>query len=533
MDLDRRRFLQTSGGMAAAAFANSLFGLPEAAARASSGGQPSPELVALADAALSRAKKLGATYADIRINRYRDQAVALRSTPDITTGKLDHVPALRESASFGFGVRVIANGTWGFAASRKVTREEIERVTAEAVAVAKANAALQKQPVQLAPVRAWVDKWTTPHQRDPFKVGVADKLALLERAHAEVKAVPKVFSANSFLVAHSEDKFFASTEGSRIQQYILHTYGGLTATARDLATGIARRRNYRPPAYSAGWEAILEHDFPAHGRRLGEEVVEHLTAPAVTPGKLDLVLMPNNLALTIHESIGHSTELDRALGQEANLAGTSFLTPDKMGKFRIGSELMNIQGDRTLPRALSTVGYDDDGVKATAFDIVRDGVFQHFQTTRDQAHLIGEKESRGCCHADSFLSIPFQRIPNVWLKPGTKPTTLDDLIARVEDGILIDGNGSWSIDQQRYNFQFGGDAFWEIKGGKKGRMLSRVAYQSRSPDFWASLDALGDERTWENHGLTNDGKGQPVQVNSMSHACPPALFRQVNVLLTD
>jgi len=263
--------------------------------------------------------------------------------------------------------------------------------------------------------------------------------------------------------------------------------------------------------------------------------VEHLSAPAVTPGKKDLVLIPGNLALTIHESIGHSTELDRALGYEADFAGTSFLAPPEkvMGKFRVGSELMNIVGDRTLPGGMSTVGYDDDGVKATSFDIIQNGIFLHYQTIRDQARLVGEKESHGCCYADSFDSIPFQRIPNVWLKPAEKPTSLDDLISGIDDGILIDGRGSWSIDHQRYNFQFGGDGFWQIQGGKKGSMISRVAYQSRTPDFWASLDGTCDQRFWRNQGLTSDGKGEPQQINAMSHGCAPSRFRQVNVLLTD
>ena len=240
-------------------------------------------------------------------------------------------------------------------------------------------------------------------------------------------------------------------------------------------------------------------------------------------------------ALTIHESIGHSTELDRALGYEANYAGTSFVAPpaDKMGKFQFGSKVVNVIGDRTLPGAMSTVGYDDDGVKATRWHIIRDGVFMAYQTTRDQAHLVGERESRGCCYADSFDSIPFQRMPNIWLEAGPEGTSLDDLIAQVEDGILIDGRGSYSIDQQRYNFQFGGDAFWEIRNGKKGRMLADVAYQSRTQDFWGACAAIADQRFWENVGLTNDGKGQPSQVNAMSHGCAPALFRRINVLRTE
>ena len=536
MTISRRKFLELTGSAAgAAAFATKLFGSPDVHAENVGVGKPSPELSSLAEAALTQAEKLGATYTDIRINRYHSQAVGLRSTPDLLTGKLNHVPFVSEGQSFGFGVRVIVNGAWGFAASPIVTEEEIARVTAQAVAVAKANSVLQKSRVELVPTKAYVDKWTTPFTQDPFAIPIPEKLALLEKANNEVKAVPKVFSADSFIGARSEDKFFASSEGSRIQQYIVETDSEVGAQASDVQNRVSRTRSYRPPPETAGYEAVLQADLAGNGRRIGEEVVEHLSAPAVTPGKKDLVLMPSHLCLTIHESVGHSTELDRALGYEANFAGTSFLAPPEkmMGKFRIGSELMNIVGDRTLPHALSTVGYDDDGVKATSFDIVKNGVFMHYQTIRDQAHLIGEKESRGCCYADSFDAIPFQRIPNVWLKPNEKPTTLYDLIAGVDDGILIDGLGSWSIDHQRYNFQFGGDAFWEIKGGKKGRMISRVAYQSRTPDFWAALDGLADQRFWQNYGLTSDGKGEPQQINAMSHGSVPSRFRQINVLLTD
>jgi TldD protein len=401
------------------------------------------------------------------------------------------------------------------------------------VAVAKANSTLTKSPVRLAPVKAYVDRYSTPFKKNPFEVPIPEKLALLQKVNTEIKSVREVFSANSEMVARSEDKFFASSDGSRIQQYILQGWTSTTASARDLQTRVSKNRSYEPAPVTAGYELVEEARLLDHAKRIGEEVVEHLSAPPVTPGKKDLVLMPNHLSLTIHESIGHATELDRALGYEANFAGTSFLTPDKLGRFKYGSEIMNIVGDRTLPRGMATVGYDDDGVKATAFDIVRNGQFVGFQTIRDQAHLIGDKESHGCCYADSFDSIPFQRIPNVWLKPGEKETTLDDLIAGVDDGVFIDGLGSWSIDHQRYNFQFGGDAFWEIKGGKKGRMISRAAYQARTPDFWAAMDGIADKRFWENYGLNSDGKGQPQQINAMSHGSSPARFRQINVLLTD
>jgi TldD protein len=284
---------------------------------------------------------------------------------------------------------------------------------------------------------------------------------------------------------------------------------------------------------TGGWEYVEQARMLENARRVGEECVEHLLAPPVEPGKKDLVILPSNLCLTIHESIGHSTELDRALGYEANFAGTSFLTPEKLGKFRVGSDLVRVVGDRTLPGGLSTCGYDDEGVKTTRFYIIRDGIFAGYQTTREQAHWVGDKESHACCYADSYDSIPFQRIPNVWLEPGPVEMSVDDLISGIDNGILIDGLGSWSIDQQRYNFQFGGDAFWEIKGGKKGRMISRVAYQARTPEFWQSCDAIADSRFWENYGLTGDGKGQPPQTNAMSHGCAPARFRQINVLLTE
>ena len=245
------------------------------------------------------------------------------------------------------------------------------------------------------------------------------------------------------------------------------------------------------------------------------------------------MLLPSHLWLTIHESIGHSTELDRALGYEANFAGTSFLTTDKMGHFSFGSDLINIFGDRTNAGGLATVKYDDDGVLTTKFPIIEKGIFKHYQTIRDQAHLIGENESRGCCYADSWSSVPFQRMPNVWLAPGPQDVTPDDLISGVEDGILIEGDGSFSIDQQRYNFQFGGDAFWEIKGGKKRGMVSRVAYQSKTTDFWHSCDGIAGSSYWQQFGAPNDGKGEPEQINAVSHGCSPGRFRQVNVLLTD
>ncbi len=524
----RRSFVTTSVSAASLLLANRLFGEP-----APTSTKPSPELDKLGAVALSEAKKQGATYADLRIGRYRQQFSGYRLSPERGSNVTDEVPFVTDQNSFGFGVRVIVRGQWGFAASPLVTAGEIARITREAVTVAKANAAAQSVPVQLSPVKAYRDRWTSKFDKDPFAISMDEKLELIHSATLSVKKDPKVFSAFGALGFQSEDKYFASSEGSSIQQYIVRVYPLLNAVAVDFQNGISRTRNYTVEPQTAGWEAIVKANLGENAPRIREEVLEHLAAPPVKPGKKDLVLLPSHLWLTIHESIGHSTELDRALGYEANYAGTSFLTTEKMGTFSFGSELINVFGDRTIDRGLATVKYDDDGVLTTKFPIIEKGIFKHYQTIRDQAHLIGETESRGCCYADSWSSVPFQRMPNVWLAPGSQEVTPDDLISGVEDGILIEGDGSFSIDQQRYNFQFGGDAFWEIKGGKKRGMLSRVAYQAKTTDFWHACDGISGPSYWQQFGAPNDGKGEPAQSNSVSHGCSPSRFRQINVLLTD
>jgi TldD protein len=520
--ISRRMFLGSSALLAA-----EMFGRPADSLK------PSPELEKLGAVALREAKRLKASYCDIRINRYRDQLVYVSLSPERGSGKTLEVPLVSGADSFGFGVRVIVNGAWGFAASPVVTPEEIARITGEAVTVARASSKIQAQPVVLAPTKAYVDRWASPFEKNPFDVPLGEKLELVRAAAAEVKKEKRVMSATADVSFRSEDKYFASSEGSSIQQLIFRTSANLRADAVDAQKGLSRSRSYKPPPLEAGWEYVPKLNLMEHARRIREEVVEHLAAPPVQPGKKDLVLMPSNLFLTIHESIGHSTELDRALGYEANYAGTSFLTPEKMGKERIGSEIVTIYGDRTDQRSLATVAYDDEGVKTTRFPIIEKGVFRHYQTIREQAQLIGEKASRGCAYADSWASVPFQRMPNVWLAPGKPGVTLDDLIAGVEDGVLIEGRGSYSIDQQRYNFQFGGDAFWEIKGGRKRGMLSRVAYQSRTPDFWQACDGIAGPSYWEQHGVLSCGKGEPTQASSMSHGCAPARFRGITVIETD
>jgi TldD protein len=529
----RRDFLRSCGTSALALAALEMVPGALVTRRVDAAAIPPDGLEALAAVALEKARSLGASYADIRINRYRTQNVLLRSTPDWTTGAINNAPSVTDEESFGFGIRVLHGGAWGFSASPTVDRETIARMAAEAVGIARAHAPLRREPVRLARVAPAKDAYNTPIEKDPFSVGVAEKIALLQQVSDEVRKVPGVFSVMGFLEQRLEERFFASTDGSVIRQRIYQIAPEYTATARDLKTRKAKTRAYRPNAVCGGYEFVERAGLLENARRVGEEVVNHLMSPSVSPGRKDLVLLPNHLGLTIHESIGHSTELDRAMGYEANFAGTSFLTVDKLGKFRVGSGIVNFYGDRVMPESLSTCGYDDDGVKTKRFPIIREGIFVGYQTTRDQAHWIGQEESMGCCYADSYASIPFQRMPNVWLEAGRKAMSLDDLVAGVEDGVLIDGRGSYSIDHQRYNFQFGGDAFWEIKNGKVAAMIADVAYQSRTPDFWQACDAIGDQSTWSNVGLNRDGKGEPGQVNAMSHGCAPSRLRGITVIRTE
>ena len=524
----RRSFLNASASAASLLLANKLFGDVDKHAT-----KPSASLEKLGAVAINQAQSHGASYCDIRIGRYRSQFSGYRLSPQRGSNITDEVPFVTDQNTFGFGVRVIVNGQWGFAASPLVTADEIVRITNEAITVAVANVAAQSKPVQLSPVKAYHDRWTSKFEKDPFAISMDEKLELIHSAALSIKKDPKVFSAFGALGFQSEDKYFASSEGTSIQQYIVRSFPYLQATAVDFKSGISRTRSYTVEPQTAGFEAIAKANLGENSPRIRSEVLEHLAAPPVKPGKKDLVLLPSHLWLTIHESVGHSTELDRALGYEANFAGTSFLTTEKLGNFSFGSELMNVFGDRTIDRGLATVKYDDDGVLTTKFPIIEKGIFKHYQTIRDQAHLIGESESRGCCYADSWSSVPFQRMPNVWLAPGPDSVTPDDLISGVEDGLLIEGNGSFSIDQQRYNFQFGGDAFWEIKGGKKRGMVSRAAYQARTTDFWHACDGIAGPSYWQQFGSPNDGKGEPEQVNAVSHGCSPSRFRQINVLLTD
>jgi len=473
----------------------------------------------LAELALDTAKSRGASYADIRICRYRNQYIF---------GRDKRIETTADTEDTGFGIRAIVNGAWGFASSYRLEKEEIQRIAALAVDVAKASSRLLKQPVDLVPEPAYQDHWQSPIEKNPFKIPMEKKIDLILKINEEMLKVNGIKVATAFLNFNEIWKYFASTDGSFIEQDLFFSYPNFTAVA--VGAGDSQTRSIQVQPEQKGYEHIESVDWIEKARQAAEEAVQKLRAKQGNAGKKDLVLLPSHLCLTMHESIGHATELDRALGWEADMAGTSFVTLDKLGALKYGSPLMNIVGDKILPNALATVGYDDDGVKARRFYIIKEGMFVGYQTTRELARFVNEKESKGCAYADSWSSFPLQRMPNIWLKPGEKKLSLDELIADTKDGLLFDGMGSFSIDHQRYNFQFGGDAIWEIKNGKVGDMVKNVAYQSKTTDFWGSMDAVCSQEHWQNWGVFGCGKGEPMQSARMGHGSAPARFRQVNIV---
>ncbi|QGZ40775.1 TldD protein [Pseudoduganella flava] len=498
----------------------------------------------LADAAMNAATKAGATYCDVRVGRYLNQFITTRDL---------NVESIVNTESSGVGVRVIAGGAYGFVATNVMTVDAVADAARQAVAIAKANARLQSEPVQLAPVKGVGEvAWATPFKKDWRLVPVKDKAEMLIAANKAGIASGASFM-QSMLFQVNQQKYFASTDGSYIDQDIHRLWSPFTATAVDKATGKFRTRDGLSSPVSMGYEFFdvrPEHKVRAAGgvttlyhgaydliedaRAAGRQAKEKLTAKSVDPGKYDLVLSPEHLFLTIHESVGHATELDRVLGYEANYAGTSFATLDKWQSknFKYGSPIVNFVADRTTPGSLGAVGYDDEGVPAKRWDIIKDGILVNYQATRDQAHIIGEKESHGCSFADSWSSVQFQRMPNVSLAAGKKKLTPDEMVKDVKKGIYILGRGSYSIDQQRYNFQFGGQLFYEIKDGKITQPLGDVAYQANTQEFWNACTALCDERDWRMGGSFFDGKGQPSQISAVSHGSATTRFNGINVINT-
>ncbi len=483
---------------------------------------------------LDTARLAGASYADARIGRYLQQFIQTRE---------QQIQSVADTDSIGCGVRALVDGTWGFSATRELSKAGVSAAAREAVAIARANRVARDRAVELAPAPRVADAtWKNAFEVDPWTVPLEDKVALLLRANAEgmkARNVKYVFSGMFF---RKMERNYANTEGSVVAQTIVQSWAPIQFTAVSPDVSDFQNRGNMTPPVGRGYEYVSGLQLVENARRWGEEASEKLSARPVDVGRYDLVLHPSHLWLTVHESIAHPTELDRALGYEANYAGTSFVAPPEkyLGKFRYGPEFMNIRGDRAQPGALGTIGYDDEGVQPDDFLIIRDGVVNDYQTTREQASWLkwwydAQKRptrSHGCSYADSWSSVQFQRMPNVSLLPGEKNLSFDDIIAATDRGIAIIGDGSFSIDQQRFNAQFGGQLFYEIRGGKKVGMLKDVAYQMRTPDFWNAMDMLGGKDSYEVWGSFFDGKGQPGQVNAVSHGAVPARFRNINVINT-
>ncbi len=479
----------------------------------------------LASLAIDLIRQAGCEYGDIRICHYRQQSLSARDRS---------LNRLSDNVSSGFGVRVLLDGAWGFVASHRITPEEITRIVNLAVDTAKGSRLSQQEPVKLVPVAAYQEKYITPIQIDPFEISIQEKAELLLNINEQFLAYGDqgIKKAYSFLSFIKEDKIFASTVGSVIEQIIYRSYPGMGCTA--IANGDAKSRNYERPPLNIGYEHIDRADLLSNLERVANEAIEKVHAPEFTgDGKTTLILKPSNLFLTIHESVGHPTELDRVYGYEANFAGTSFATTDNLHKLQYAAPWVNLVADRTQPHGRSTMAYDDEGVPAQRWYVVKDGILNDYLTDRETAYRLGRDSSNGSAYADSWSSTPMVRIPNLGLEPG-KPgdshtATLAEMIADTETGILIDGIGSYSIDQQRRNFQFGGDAFWQIKHGKIIGMLKNVTYHSMTTDFWNSIDALGDESELVQCGTNMCGKGEPMQIAQMTHACVPVRVRDIHV----
>jgi TldD protein len=484
--------------------------------------------------ALSAAKSAGASYADARIGRYLQQFIQTRE---------QQINGVADTDSIGCGVRVLIDGTWGFSATRELTKAGVTSAVKEAAAIARANRVAREKAVQLAPTPPVANAvWKNSYEVDPWSVPLEQKVDLLLKANAEGMKAANVKYVFSGMFFRKMERNYADTNGSLIAQTIIQSWAPLqfTAVSPDFSD-FQNRGNSTPPA-GRGYEYVTALNLVENARKWGEEASEKLKAKPVEVGRYDLVLHPSHLWLTVHESIAHPTELDRALGYEANYAGTSFVAPPEqyLGKFKYGPEFMNIRGDRSQPGTLGNVGFDDEGVAPDDFLIIKNGIVNDYQTTREQATWLkwwydAQKRpvrSHGCSYADNWSSVQFQRMPNVSLQPGEKEQSFDDLIAATDRGIAIIGDGSFSIDQQRFNAQFGGQVFYEIKGGKINGMLKDVAYQMKTPLFWNAMDMIGGKASYEIWGSFFDGKGQPGQINAVSHGAVPARFRDINVINT-
>jgi TldD protein len=478
----------------------------------------------LADLALEGAKRGGATYADIRLGE------TLQEYAQAKDARLEHFD---ERSLRGFGLRVLLDGSWGFYGARRLDAASVREGVERALQNARAMRPIQPRPIELEWLPVHEAEWIMPMGVDPFAVSSREKSDLLLTICATARDNGADFCSASLSIAR-EERLFASSRGARIRQTRTRVYPSFTATAVDRDAGRMASRECLIPARGAGWDYVAGAGLLEEAARAGSEARAKLAAKPIVAGDYDLIIDPTNLWLTIHETVGHSTELDRVLGWEANFAGTSFIKPAMLDNLRFGSELMTIFADRSQPGALATIGYDDDGAPAASaeFKIVDKGVLKNFQMALGQAHYIGLAASNGCAYADSPTSFPIQRMPNISLAPNLGKCSLDDLVSGIDKGVYVVGAGSWSIDQQRDNFQFGGQLFFEIKNGKLGEMLRDVAYQSRTILFWNALDGLGDASTYRLDGTFTCGKAEPIQLAPVSHGSPPARFRNVRVLDT-
>ena len=486
-----------------------------------------------ADAAIAAATAAGAEHVDLRIIENRSALISVRDAKKESSG---------EDSELSLGVRVLVAGCWGFAAADTITADSAAALAVTAVGLAKVSKPLSTLPVTLAGESAYQGSWVSAYEIDPFTVPEAERLALLVERSARLLA-GGVNHVDAWLRQVKECSFYADSQGTRVTQQRIRIESQWDATVIDSASGAFETMSTTAPPVARGWEYVLGGGATMGGARswnwdaelaaLPDLLKQKLHAPSVTPGRYTLVIDPTNLWLTIHESIGHATELDRALGYEANYAGTSFATPEKLGNFAYGSGLMNVTGDRNAVHGLASVGWDAEGVAAQEWDIVKDGTLVGYQLDRAMAHEFGFSRSNGCAFADSGTHVPIQRMPNVSLQPQADgASSAEALISAVEDGIYVVGDKSWSIDMQRYNFQFTGQRFMRIKNGEIVGQVKDVAYQSRTPDFWGSMVAVGGPETYLLGGALNCGKGQPGQVAPVSHGCPVAVFDNINILNT-
>jgi len=462
---------------------------------------------------------MGVNYGDIRVQRKETQEILIQDRS---------IKFLNSSVDAGFGIKLLKNGRWGFASHSGLNKKNIIKMAKDAKEIAYESGKLRGKDVKLAPEPVYGNGFfKTKIEIDPFDVPIADKLNLALSVNDILLKSPIIKKAIVYLIFVRKQQFFASTDGSFIENIVYTSGAEYIAYAVD--KGDMQERSFQMFPMNKGYEHIKSLKLIENAERVREEAIEKLNGAEPKEGKKDLILSPSHLALTIHESVGHATELDRVLGYEQNFAGGSFATPEKLGKFRYGSKLVNFIGDNTLKGGLATTGWDDEGVKCQKWYIVKNGILVDYSSTREVAPLIGAKRSRGSARAQNYAGFPINRIPNLLLAPGKKRVTPDDLIADTKNGIFIDGMGSYSIDQQRLNFQFGGDMFYEIKNGKKIRVLKNVIYHSITPRFWGSLVGITDNRFWQPYGVLNCGKGEPEQVARMTHGAPYAKFAKVSV----